>query len=143
MAQRISVYACLKIYTFALVSKINKINLSLSRSQLNQISVRESSFDKSTRVSMVQSLFNFSYYRISVSICIFVDLLLNFELETLTIGQFQSVSQICQMSHKTQSHKSQFRVRFTVFRGPWPFVMIELDKPLCFLINSFILKINF
>ena len=71
-----------------LVSKINKINLSLSRSQLNQISVRESSFDKSTRVSMVQSLFNFSYYQITVSICIFVDLLLNFELEMLTIGQF-------------------------------------------------------
>ena len=28
----------------------------------------------------------------------------------------QSVSQICQMSQKTQCHKSQFRVRFTVFR---------------------------
>ena len=44
---------------------------------------------------------------------------------------------------KTQCHKCQFRVRFTVFR--WLKVtlalfMIELDKSLCFLINSFILK---
>ena len=27
----------------------------------------------------------------------------------------QSVAQICQMSQKRQCHKSQFRVRFTVF----------------------------